>query len=131
MNIYIVGINQIFDIEIDRVNKPYLPLASGEWSLEFATYLCGALLASGLGLGYSYGTPALQRTLAVSAALGTAYSTDLPGLRWKKYPLLAAGCILSVRSVLVQIGFFTQRQKAGRRDQILLYYKYSSGSPTK
>ena len=25
------------------------------------------------------------------------------GLRWKKYPVLAAGCILSVRSVIVQV----------------------------
>jgi homogentisate phytyltransferase/homogentisate geranylgeranyltransferase len=33
MNVYIVGLNQIYDIEIDKVNKPYLPLASGEYSL--------------------------------------------------------------------------------------------------
>uniref|UniRef100_A0A803LSD8 Uncharacterized protein n=1 Tax=Chenopodium quinoa TaxID=63459 RepID=A0A803LSD8_CHEQI len=32
MNIYIVGLNKISDIEIDKVNKPYLPLASGEYS---------------------------------------------------------------------------------------------------
>lgn len=34
MNIYIVGLNQVFDIEIDKVNKPNLPLASGEYSLR-------------------------------------------------------------------------------------------------
>lgn len=102
---------QIYDVEIDRVNKPYLPLASGEWTNEFACWLCASLLAAGLGLGFAYGTPALQLTLGVSAALGTAYSTDLPGLRWKKYPILAAGCILSVRSVIVQVGFFTHIQQ--------------------
>jgi UbiA prenyltransferase family len=32
MNICIVGLNQLYDVEIDRVNKPYLPLASGELS---------------------------------------------------------------------------------------------------
>ena len=58
-----------------------------------------------------YGTKALLLTLGVSAALGTAYSTDLPGLRWKKYPVLAAGCILSVRSVIVQVGFFSHLQE--------------------
>jgi homogentisate phytyltransferase / homogentisate geranylgeranyltransferase len=31
-NIYIVGLNQLYDIEIDRINKPHLPLASGEFS---------------------------------------------------------------------------------------------------
>jgi hypothetical protein len=34
MNVYIVGLNQVFDIEIDKVNKPNLPLASGEYSLS-------------------------------------------------------------------------------------------------
>ncbi|RZC82833.1 hypothetical protein C5167_045621 [Papaver somniferum] len=29
-NGYIVGINQIYDIGIDKVNKPYLPIAAGE-----------------------------------------------------------------------------------------------------
>jgi homogentisate phytyltransferase/homogentisate geranylgeranyltransferase len=30
---------------------------------------------------------------------------------WSRYPLLAAGCILSVRSVIVQIGFFSHIQE--------------------
>ena len=38
-------------------------------------------------MGFAYGTVALQWTLCVSAALGTAYSTDVPLLRWKKYHL--------------------------------------------
>ena len=29
MNVYIVGLNQLFDIELDRINKPELPLAAG------------------------------------------------------------------------------------------------------
>lgn len=27
-NAYIVGLNQIYDVEIDRINKPYLPMAA-------------------------------------------------------------------------------------------------------
>ena len=34
MNVCIVGLNQVFDVRIDRVNKPYLPLASGEFSMQ-------------------------------------------------------------------------------------------------
>lgn len=33
-NVSIVGLNQCFDVELDRVNKPYLPLASGEWTMQ-------------------------------------------------------------------------------------------------
>ena len=35
-NAFIVGINQIFDEDIDRLNKPFLPVASGEMSKRFA-----------------------------------------------------------------------------------------------
>ncbi|KAJ0475828.1 putative homogentisate phytyltransferase [Helianthus annuus] len=33
-NSFVVGLNQVTDIEIDKVNKPYLPLASGDLSVE-------------------------------------------------------------------------------------------------
>jgi homogentisate phytyltransferase / homogentisate geranylgeranyltransferase len=39
MNICIVGLNQLYDVEIDRVNKPYLPLASGELSEQQGRWL--------------------------------------------------------------------------------------------
>ncbi len=35
-NAFIVGINQIYDEEIDKMNKPFLPVASGEMSRRFA-----------------------------------------------------------------------------------------------
>ena len=31
-NGYIVGINQIYDVDIDAVNKPFLPVAAGAYS---------------------------------------------------------------------------------------------------
>ena len=45
------------------------------------------------------GSPPLLATLAGSLLLGIAYSTDLPLLRWKRSPVLAAACILAVRCV--------------------------------
>jgi 4-hydroxybenzoate polyprenyltransferase len=41
-----------------------------------------------------------------SLALGVVYSTDLPFLRWKRYPFMAATCIFLVRAVAVQLGFY-------------------------
>lgn len=35
-NAFIVGINQIYDDEIDKLNKPFLPVASGEMTKRFA-----------------------------------------------------------------------------------------------
>lgn len=99
MNICIVGMNQIFDVDIDKINKPYLPLASGDWSIN-----TGIQVAVGTGLvavllGLYIGSAPLLATLIGSLLLGIAYSVDLPFLRWKKYPVLAMGCILSVRCV--------------------------------
>ena len=34
VNIYVVGLNQVTDVEIDQINKPTLPLASGEFSMR-------------------------------------------------------------------------------------------------
>src|SRR5919202_238442 len=32
VNVFIVGVNQLEDVEIDRVNKPFLPIAAGDLS---------------------------------------------------------------------------------------------------
>jgi hypothetical protein len=36
---YIVGINQIYDVDIDRMNKPFLPVAAGVQPLPAASAL--------------------------------------------------------------------------------------------
>ena len=98
MNVYIVGLNQLFDIDIDRVNKPTLPLASGDLSARSGVAICVLSLLASLLMGFAhplYSTLALKATLVGSALLGTAYS--LPPLRLKRFPLLAATCIMSVR----------------------------------
>ena len=38
MNVCIVGLNQLYDVEIDKINKPYLPLASGEMTIREVTF---------------------------------------------------------------------------------------------
>jgi len=65
-----------------------------------------------LALGLLTGSLPLICTLVGSLALGIAYSVDAPMLRWKRYPTVAAMCILSVRAVLVQFGFFFHMQRA-------------------
>ena len=40
-NAFIVGINQIFDKDIDVLNKPFLPVASGEMSNKVAWLVVG------------------------------------------------------------------------------------------
>ena len=84
INIYVVGLNQLYDVEIDKVNKPNLPLASGEMTMASGNVVVGASLVVGLLLGWSsarWSSAALRLTLVGSALLGTIYS--LPPFRLK------------------------------------------------
>lgn len=102
-NVYIVGLNQLADVAIDRVNKPYLPLASGELSLRqgraivVVTGLLAASLAAVLG-------PLLLLTVGLSLAIGTIYS--LPPLHLKRRPVWAALSIAFVRGLVANFGLF-------------------------
>ncbi|MBE9186358.1 homogentisate phytyltransferase [Microcoleus sp. LEGE 07076] len=102
-NIYIVGLNQLEDVEIDKINKPYLPLASGAFSRK-----TGELIVVGTGilaiLIAVWQGPFLLATVGVSLAIGTAYS--LPPIRLKRFPFWAALCIFTVRGAIVNLGLF-------------------------
>lgn len=110
MNVYIVGLNQLFDIEIDKVNKPNLPLASGEYSINTGIAIVTALAAMSFGIGWLVGSWPLFCALFISFILGTAYSVNVPYLRWKRFAVVAALCILTVRAVIVQLAFFLHMQ---------------------
>ncbi len=102
-NVYIVGLNQLEDVNIDRINKPTLPLASGEFSRQQAVRIvlvCGILA---LGLALLQG-PYLLAMVALSLMIGTAYS--LPPLRLKRFPFWASVCIFTVRGIVVNLGLF-------------------------
>ncbi|ONI27372.1 hypothetical protein PRUPE_1G082500 [Prunus persica] len=110
MNIYIVGLNQLSDIDIDKVNKPYLPLASGEYSVGTGIMIVTSFLLLSFWLGWVVGSWPLFWALFISFVLGTAYSINLPLLRWKRSAVVAAMCILAVRAVIVQLAFFLHMQ---------------------
>lgn len=103
VNLYIVGLNQCEDIEIDRINKPWLPIPAGRLSPRVAWRLvigCG-VLAAGLAV-----TQGWVEVAAVGAALaiGTAYSS--PPFRLKRFPAAAAASISVVRACVVNIGVY-------------------------
>ncbi|MEM8543410.1 MAG: homogentisate phytyltransferase [Cyanobacteria bacterium P01_H01_bin.119] len=102
-NVYIVGLNQLEDVAIDRINKPNLPLASGEFSRQQAYGIIGTCAAIALGLAITQG-PFLIATVVVSLLIGTAYS--LPPVRLKRFPFWASFCILAVRGGVVNLGLF-------------------------
>ncbi|KAJ6862197.1 homogentisate phytyltransferase 1 [Populus alba x Populus x berolinensis] len=111
MNIYVVGLNQLFDVEIDKVNKPYLPLASGDFSMGTGIAIVSASLLASFAMGIMFQSPLLLSALLISCVLGSVYSIELPFLRWKKQAFLAATCIMIVRAIVVQLAFYVHMQK--------------------
>ena len=102
-NVYIVGLNQLEDVEIDRINKPHLPLVSGEFSVAAAQLIIAITGSLALLSAWLLG-PFLLGMVGISLAIGTAYS--LPPIRLKRFPFWAALCIFSVRGAIVNLGLF-------------------------
>ena len=102
-NIYIVGLNQLEDVSIDKINKPHLPLASGEFSLwqgRTIVFLTG-VIAIAVAVSQSV---YLAGMVGLSLAIGTLYS--LPPVRLKRFPFWASLCIFTVRGAIVNLGLF-------------------------
>lgn len=108
-NVFITGLNQITDIDIDRINKPHLPLASGEISSAEAKKWVVLALVTALSISF-YLSNFFGVLIALISFLGWSYSA--PPIRFKRYHIWAASAIALVRGPLVNVGialhFLTQ-----------------------
>ncbi|KAH9604656.1 hypothetical protein KSS87_001577 [Heliosperma pusillum] len=103
-NGYIVGINQIYDIGIDKVNKPYLPIAAGDLSVKSAWLLVIMFAVTGLSIvATNYGS-FITSLYSLGLFLGTIYS--VPPFRMKRFPVVAFLIIATVRGFLLNFGVY-------------------------
>ncbi|EYU39986.1 hypothetical protein ABFS82_10G176100 [Erythranthe guttata] len=103
-NGYIVGINQIYDVGIDKVNKPYLPIAAGDLSESTAWFLVLLLAVAGvLIVSLNFG-PFITSLYCLGLFLGTIYS--VPPFRMKRFPVVAFLIIATVRGFLLNYGVY-------------------------
>lgn len=101
-NAFVTQTNQLFDVHIDSINKPQLPLVSGALTpAEGAMATVVSLVVAILAAVYSR-SGWLLATSALSCAVGAAYS--VPPLRLKRNPYAAAACIVGVRGVVSNVG---------------------------
>lgn len=103
-NAFIVGINQIYDEDIDKMNKPFLPVASGEMSKRFAWITVILSLVSGPLLVKNFFPPLLFKLYSFGILLGAIYS--IPPIRTKKNPVMAGLTIATVRGFLLNFGVY-------------------------
>lgn len=102
-NVYIVGVNQLTDVDIDRINKPWLPIPAGTmtYGQARATVVASGVLAVLLA---ALAGPFLLAAIVIGLAVGSAYS--LPPLRLKRFHVAAAAAITSVRALTVNLLLF-------------------------
>jgi homogentisate phytyltransferase/homogentisate geranylgeranyltransferase len=103
VNIAITGVNQLTDVEIDRVNKPFLPIAAGDLSMGAARAIVIACTAIPLAMAVTQG---VAETVAVAAGLAVGALYSLPPFRFKRFPVAASLCITGVRSIVVNLGVY-------------------------
>lgn len=109
LNVYIVGLNQITDVDIDRLNKPYLPLASGDYTLRQGWYIVTACALLTLLIAL-FQPPYLTLTVGIAFLIGSVYS--LPPLRLKEHAVWAALSIAFVRGVVTTLGLYLYFRQA-------------------
>ncbi len=106
-NVMIVGINQLVDHELDKINKPYLPLAAGVLRRKTAWLIVLTCLLISIVAGFAAST-ILGILICIILAIGLAYS--LPPIQLKRHHLPAAIAITGVRGILVNVGMFAHFQ---------------------
>lgn len=102
-NVFIVGINQVADVNIDKINKPHLPIPSGLLSVQQAKIIVYAALFISLGLAI-FISPYLFGIIVLSTLIGWSYS--MPPFYMKQHHISAAFAIATVRGLLLNAGGF-------------------------
>ncbi|XP_020093051.1 probable homogentisate phytyltransferase 2, chloroplastic isoform X2 [Ananas comosus] len=86
------------------VNKPYLPIAAGDLSVQSAWFLVLFFAAAGLLIvSWNFG-PFITSLYCLGLFLGTIYS--VPPFRLKRYPVAAFLIIATVRGFLLNFGVY-------------------------
>lgn len=94
-------VNQIFDLEIDRINKPGRILPSGTLSVKEAWRGCIVFFI--LSLGAAWSVPNKQFFAIVLLAAGITFFYSSPPLRMKRIPFLANLWIAIPRGMLLVV----------------------------
>jgi len=105
--------NQVYDVALDRVNKPHRPIPSGRVSAPRALLIGHAFAVLSLGLA-ALATPGFLACVAVGIVGTWIYSA--PPLRTKRFPIGALLTIALPRGFLVPVAGWLLVAQADRTD---------------
>ena len=98
------ALNQIYDLEIDRINKPKRPLTSGRLTVAQAWWFSNATYALALGLAWLVAPHGRHECFwLVAIAVFFTYIYSVPPLRTKRLGIWANVTIAIPRGVLLKV----------------------------
>ena len=100
-NVFIVGINQLVDVESDRVNGKNLPIATGQLAWTRGRDIVGISWVIAITVGF-YQSFFWGEIISAMCVIGILYS--VPPFRLKRFALPAALCIVLARALLGTVG---------------------------
>jgi homogentisate phytyltransferase/homogentisate geranylgeranyltransferase len=100
-NVFITGLNQITDVDLDKKNKAFLPIPRGDLSIAHAKIIIVVSFVLCL-ISAAIISHILFLIMLLIAGIGFAYSA--PPLRLKRHHLPAALSIVVVRGIVVNLG---------------------------
>jgi len=107
------AVNQIFDVETDRINRPFRPLPAGKVSVQGAALFAAILTAAALATAWTIRSPDGGRSLfiIVTAATIATAAYSVPPLRFKRWWFTANPTIAVTRGLLLVVaGWSTVRE---------------------
>ena len=102
INLYVVGLNQIYDTEIDMINKPDLPIAARELNIRNAWIIVIFALVASIIL--SLWNKILITTMIIMAVIGYIYS--VPPFRIRNNYYLASLLIILGRGIILNLSAY-------------------------
>jgi homogentisate phytyltransferase / homogentisate geranylgeranyltransferase len=103
-NLFITGLNQNTDIEVDMKNKPWLPIPAGLITKKEAFIIVTIAGIASLVIAYLFSFALFVLIIAIML-LGIAYSVE--PIRLKRHHVYAALAIVAVRGILINAGFYS------------------------
>jgi homogentisate phytyltransferase/homogentisate geranylgeranyltransferase len=122
-NVFIVGINQLVDVNIDKVNVKDLPLVTGALSWECGRKITGRSLLLAVMIAF-YQSTVWGLCISCMCLIGIIYS--VPPLRLKRFAVPAALCIVLARAIIGTVGgVFTYSAAMNREVDAFMRYHMS------
>ncbi|KAH9646913.1 homogentisate geranylgeranyltransferase [Citrus sinensis] len=94
MNNYANAINQLADVHIDKVNKPHLPLACGDFSMGEGLAITIASPLMAVAMGIMLRSPPLVIGFIIWCIVGGAYSIDVFSIAVNMMLMAYGGAVL-------------------------------------